>query len=296
MVSRRLAKILGYAVFLLAIASFFLYLYFPSEAIRQYVEASATRISPDLSVDIEGIRPSFPLGVKLKNTRVHQESKPGPPIFVADTLVLLPTIDTILEWRPVIRFSCDTYGGEIDGRLALDSFDFNGFIASDVDLKGILLERYPMLRERLKRKCTGVISGAVSYAFDTKAVLAGSGQADLSVRDGTVGFIQPFMGLDRLGFESISVRVRIKDEQAVVQTLSVKGDALNAEGRGTIRLNQRLGRSMLDLTVEIDPSSGFLRNDQGTLNLARLFMNGVGSSQLQVRIHGTLAQPRFRLP
>ena len=296
MVPRRLAKILGYALFLVGIASFFLYLYFPSEGVRQYVEASATRISPDLSVDVEGIRPSLPFGIKLKNTRVHHESKPGPALFVADTLVLLPTIDTILKWRPIFRFSCDAYGGEIDGRLAFDSFAFDGDIASDVDLKGILLERYPMLRERLKRKCTGVISGAVSYAFDTKAVLAGSGQADLSVRDGTVGFIQPFMGLDRLGFEHIDIRVRVEDEQAVVQKLSVKGDMLNAEGRGTIRLNQRLGRSMLDLTVQIDPSSGFLGNDQGTLNLARLFMNGAGSGQLQVRIHGTLSQPRFRLP
>ena len=296
MVPRRLAKILGYALFFLGIASFFLYLYFPSEGVRQYLEASATRISPDLSIDVEGIRPSFPLGIKFKNTRVHDESKPGPPLFVTDTLVVLPTIDTILKWRPIFRFSFDAYGGEIDGRLAFDSFAFDGDIASDVDLKGILLERYPMLRERLKRKCTGVINGVVSYAFDTKAVLAGSGRADLSVRNGTVGFTQPFMGLDRLGFEYIAIRVRIKDEQVVVQKLSLKGDELSAEGRGTIRLNQRLGRSMLDLTVQIDPSSGILRNDQGTLNLARLFMNGAGSGQVQVRIHGTLAQPRFRLP
>lgn len=289
-------RILGYTAFFLVMGCLFLYLYFPSDGVREYVETSVTRLSPQLSAQVGRVRPALPFAIALEDSRFHHESEPRTPVFSADTIRLVPSFRTILDRRPVFHFSCNAYGGTIDGRIAFQSFDLNAPIESDIKVTRLFLERYPLLGERLKRTCTGAISGAISYRFHTNNPLAGKGHADLSVHNGTLGFIRPVFGLDALRFDRIDLRMSLENQRVVVETLSFQGNQLNARGEGTIRLNSHFGRSILDLVVQIDPAPGLWEADPGGFTVAQLLMNQAGSGQLRVKIHGTIAQPRFQLP
>ena len=289
-------KALGYALFLLVVGCFFLYIFFPTDSLRQYVEASMGKISPSLSLDVGRIRPALPFGIALEKVRLHHESEPRIPVFAGDTVTLFPSLRTLMERKPIVRFSCNTYGGNLDGRVVFRSFGLTEPLESHVRITDILLQEYGFLTESLKRQCTGVINGTVSYAFDKSDRLAGSGKADLSISDGAVPFNQPLFGLEILDFERLNARMELKERQLVFEEISFRGKQLEARGNGTMRLDEMLGRSRLNLSIRVSPMPALWETAQDGFTVAQLFKQQPGSSPFNVRIYGTVAQPRIRLP
>jgi type II secretion system protein N len=294
--SSTIKKLLGYGLFLLIVGSFFLYAFFPTDTVHQYIEASVGKVSSELSLNVADIRPALPFGITLEDARLHHDSEPGIPVFSGSTVTLSPSFRTLTQGKPIVNFLCNSYGGTLDGVVTFRSFALDRPLQSQVQISGVQLEQYEILRERLKRRCTGVINGMITYAFDERDLLDGSGRADLSLINGSLRFSRPILGVERLAFDRVDARMKLTARQVVFDKISFQGEALNAHGNGTMQVKEPLGRSRLDVRVQVEPTPALWDSGQSGLGMGQLLKQQAGAGQFSVRIYGPLSQPRFSLP
>jgi type II secretion system protein N len=291
---RRLKKPVTYFVFVLTVTLFFLYICFPAQTVREYLEASAGRFAPAFSLKILDVLPDLPMGLRLNQARLSYKDEPAIPLFKADTFVIMPSIRIVTSGRPVVRFDCQAYGGRMEGVIAFESLDFKGPLRFKVELAGIQLGQYQLIKKRLGRECSGVVGGSLQFAFDGTNPFNGSGKGDISVTNGSVEFAEPFLGMTSVKFSQAHAQVVFEKRQLSVSGLNFEGSQINGAGKGTIVIDRDFARSNLDLTVAISPAPGFRRNGQeGTADAARLFLKRLEENPFAVRIRGTISQPRI---
>ncbi len=286
-------KLLGYTLFAVIMCCFFLYIFFPFETLRQFLESSITKISPELSLKIDSLRPALPFGLKLENTDLRHDSEPQIPFFEADVVLLVPSILTIIQRKPIIQFACGAYGGKLHGTFTSKTFSLKGPFESDIHITGVRLGQYPMLKEKLKRKCSGAMNGTITCKFGQEGLLEGSGKASFSIVNGKINFIQPFLGMEAVDFKRIDADIKLINRTIFLDELSFAGKQVEATGNGTVRLNRHFERSGLNITVQIKPLSDFLGANNGIFDAAQLFINQLKKDKFSLKIHGTIAQPRF---
>ena len=286
-------KLLGYTLFAVVIGCFFLYIFFPFETLRQFLEGAITKISPELSLKVDSLRPALPFGLKLINTDLRHNSEPQIPFFKAETVILVPSIQTIIHRKPTVQFTCGAYGGKLHGTFTSKTFSLKGPFESEIHISGVRLGQYPMLNEKLKRKCSGAMSGIITCKFGQEGLLEGSGKASFSIVNGKIYFTQPFLGMEAVDFKRIDANMKLINRTIIVDELSFAGKQVAATGNGTVLLNRHFERSALNITVQIKPLSDFLDANNGIFDAAQLFLNQLKKDKFSLKIHGTIAQPRF---
>ncbi len=287
-------KWMGYVFFAVVVSGLFLYLCFPSDAVCQFLEKSASRAAPALSVDIGRVRPAFPFGFVAEQTALMHREQPGFPLFKAASFVLMPSVqNTFMLKRPAFRFDCRAYGGTVEGIVVFGSFGLKRPFQTNVKLDGLRLGLYAFLKEKLGRTCTGTMSGTLSYLSSSNKGGRGSGKGVFSVVNGSVRFAQPFFGAESLDFDRIDIELVLNDQTVSLEHFVLKGKQLEGTGSGTIQLNPVVERSALNLTLLIKPLSDLAGMNEGLVDTARFFLKRLGQDHVTVHVGGTIAQPRI---
>lgn len=284
---------LGYVLFAAVASGMFLYVCFPSEAVREYLQGSASRLAPTLALRVYKVRPAFPLGLKLENTDLAFKERPGIPLFKTDSFVLMPSVRILALRGPAFRFACRAYGGKIQGVVVFKTFSLGGPVQSDVELTDVRLDQYPCLKEWLKRELTGTMSGSVTYAGSPGSFLQGSGEGDLSILEGSVRFAQPFLGVESVSFHRIDARMVLEKQELSLARCDFKGKDVEGKASGTIHVNPHFPRSRLDLEVAVKTSAAFLTDEGGLFGAATFLGQRLRKGDFRIHIHGTVAQPRI---
>ncbi|MDY6986536.1 MAG: type II secretion system protein GspN [Thermodesulfobacteriota bacterium] len=286
-------KWVGYALFVVILSGFFLYLSFPSDTICRYFQRVAIRFAPTVALSVDRVRPAFPFGLKLEDTDVRLRERPSTPVFTADTFVIMPSMQALRLRKPAFHFDCQgVYGGEMQGVVAFKTFSLAGPLQSDIEIRRIQLGRYPHLNKWLNIGLTGVMSGNVLYACTQGDFLNGSGKGDVSILDSRVQFLQPFLGMESVHFERIDARMALEKKRISLETCDFMGEQLQGKASGTIDLRQRVDQSTLDLTVTLEAFSA-LSDDPGLFDVVGLFGQGMYGGNLTIFIRGTVSQPRI---
>ena len=289
----RYRKWLGYILFAVTIGGMFLYLCFPSDAVRDYLEGSASRLAPPLSLRLRDVRPAFPLGLQFEDADLGFKERPGIPLFKASRFVLMPSMRILALRGPAFRFACAAYGGKIQGVVVFKTFNWDGPVSSDIEMVDVRLGEYPSFRDWLNREFTGTLSGSVTYAGRPGSFPQGSGRGDFLILDGSVGLAQPFLGVESVDFHRIDVEMVLDRQRISLSRLDFEGEALKGKASGTVHLDRHFSRSTLDLRVALKPSSSLLSGEGGLAGAATFLRRGLGGGDLTISIRGTVAQPRI---
>lgn len=282
-------KWLGYVLFAAIVSGAFLYFCFPSEAVRQYVEGSATRFHPALALSVNGLQPAFPFGLKLENTDLGLSERPGISLFKADSLVVMPSIRVLTLRRPAIRFDCRAYGGNIQGVIALKTFSLGGPIESDIQITGVHLGQHQFLKEWFKRELTGEMSGTVTYSGSQDSFIRGSGKGDFSIANGSVQLSQPFLGVESVDFQRIDAQMVLEKQRISLARFDFKGKLMEGNASGSIHLNPNLPKSRLDLKVTVKALGDKAGLFDAVKFLGQRFKEGI----FEITIGGTFDQPQI---
>jgi type II secretion system protein N len=283
----------GYALFVVLLSGLFLYLSFPSDTACRYLQGLVTRFAPAVAFTAHKVRPAFPFGLKLEEADLRLIDRPHTPLFVADTFVIMPSLQAFKLRRPAFRFDCQgVYGGEMEGVLAFKTFDLAGDLHSDVEIRHVQLGRYPHLDDWLNVGLTGVVSGTLLYACTKGGFLSGSGHCDVSILDSHVRFAQPFFGMESVHFDRIDARMTLEEQEVSLQMCRFMGEQLQGKASGTIDLKQTVDQSTLDLTVTLEAFSA-LRDEPGLFDVVGLFGQGLHDGNLTILIRGTVSQPKI---
>jgi type II secretion system protein N len=286
-------KWLVYVLFAATVGGFSLFLCFPSEMVRQYLEGSASRVDPAVALRIHRVQPLFPLGLKLEKTDLSLKEEPGISLFKADSFVVRPSIRTLVHRAPAFRFKCRAYGGSIEGIVALETLNWAGPVESDLEITGVRLGQYPLLREWLNRELTGAMSGTVTYRGTRNNFIKGSGKGDFSISDGTVRFDQPFLGMESVDFQRVNAHVVLEKQRISLTRCDFKGKQMEGEASGSIQLNPILPRSKLNLKVAVKPFSSFFRDNAGLFDMVKFLGNPLKEGNFTITLGGTLAEPQI---
>ncbi len=290
---KRATTIIFYALYILGITGIFAYILFPSETVEQYLARRVQQERPDLTLEVDRIRPDFPPGLRLDAPRIFKRGV-RPPVLSATTLRVHPRIRTLLSDSPSFAFKGDVYGGELTGNATVKTEGgartLTQLVASLSALKVETVE--PLQRRIPQSQIEGTVNAALTYRRDEDGTETAEG--GLNASDIRLKVTTPLIDIGTLTFQRITARMTMdKNHRIRIEECQLAGAQMNGELTGDITLKTPPESSVLNLSGKVTPHPSFVA-DLGQAATMLLKSRG-GSSDLAFRIRGTLENPAFSM-
>jgi type II secretion system protein N len=286
-------KWLGYLLFALILTVALLYYRFPSDALRDYLRATADRSNPPLVLSVARIEPRFPVGLKFAETEVALKDVPDKVILRVDSLLLKPQLWSFLRGKFEYCFQCMAYKGDLTGCVYFKKDHRRRLIDTEIELRNIRIEENAYLSHLIRRHVEGTLGGTVSYRGYYDLLMDGSGEANLRLSQGMVKLLQPLLTVESIEFNEMEIEMALEKQEIKVTRLELKGQQLHGTLSGTIKLKQEFAESNLHLRGTVEPFAEFFKSTPGTLDTVKLFKQRLKRGTLSFVIHGTLGKPSF---
>lgn len=267
-------RILWLGIYTICITVLFLYFLFPSQLVLQKLEAAVN--SAGYLLEAESLRPSLPLGIKLKEVALHPVQVPSDLLFEGDFVDLQFNPLSIFRKNKTIRFRSSAYGGSLAGRADFLSFEqMNPPAGGEIYLQDIDLARCPPAVFPLIRGMTGRVKGSAFYVLDNPANRISTGKMLLFLIRGSYVLPEPFLGVNRIEYDRGEVKAKWQNGIVTLEKFEIFGSRMKCSLQGDIQLAPRLEESRLNL--------------KGMLE-----MSGNNQVKMNVTVGGTIASPSFR--
>ena len=264
--------ILWFVLYGILITGAFLYLLFPSDLVKSKLEQSFAAY--DYILKTEAIKPSLPLGLKLKEISVRSASADSIP-FQGKLLDLQFNPLSLFQKNKSFGFSGSAYGGSFKGRVGVASFSrFYPFQEGTLNLQDIDLGKYAFLKILMEKEISGKATGDLTYAAADKKSRS-SGTISLVLHKGSYPLMEPLLGMNRIDFDIVEIKARLSDRSIILEKFSVSGPQLKYSLSGEIALADSFKESRLNL--------------KGDLELL-----GPNKAKMKVTVVGTMKNPDLR--
>ena len=282
-----------YASYIIAAFIFFLYILFPSDAVKKYIETRLGEINPDLAISIDHIKPAFPPGVRLNTVSFYYIRS---LLLDAETIKIVPGIFSLFSSKTTLSFKGVVYDGIINGKA--DIGNNAGHIKMDANLSGIQIEDIPAVKnlagiEKEKYEVDGILNGKITYSTnkDSGRVM----EAKLWISDCRVKLKDPVFNHKDFTFSKVETDIATARKRVQVRNCTIEGDKVNASFTGSIDTKNNLGSSTLNLNGEIKLKPLFFQNSDKNI-LASIFSEKMsGNNSFFLKIGGTFNNPEFTL-
>jgi type II secretion system protein N len=266
-------RALVYILYGTAITAVFLYLLFPADIVKSRIEASAA--FRDMSVKMETLQLSLPLGMKVKNFSLSTADQRD-VFFEGEILDVQASLLSLLQKRTAISLSGKAYGGNFDGRIGFVSWN-KVYPPADASLsfQNIDLGKYPLIKNELGKSLTGRVRGSLSYDNTTEINAKVSGTLALFLVKGSYPLSEPFLGLNRIEIDRGEIKAQLKGGILKLEKMEMVGPQINCSLKGDITLTDDIKNSLLNLTGAIE-------------------ILGKSKMKTNITINGTLANPVSR--
>lgn len=282
-----------YILYIIAAFIFLLYILFPSDAVKTYIEDKLGSINPDLLISIDNINPAFPPGVRLNAVSFYYIRS---LLLDAETIKIVPGILSVFSSQTTFSFKGAAYDGILNGRGEIG--DNEGHLKIDADLSGIQIKDIPAIKnmagiEKEKYKISGILDGKVTYCNNkgSDRVIG----AKLGISDCRIKLKEPVFNHDAFTFIKIEADLAAIKNRLQIKSCTIDGDKVNASLSGSVVTKKNLGSSVLNLKGKIKLKPLFFGNMKKNL-LASIFPEKIsGNSSFFFKIVGTFNDPEFTL-
>ena len=283
-----------YLLFGLILTAALLYYRFPSDAVRDFVQAKGRTASPRLDIAVERIAPSILMGLNFMQAKVALEESPSSVLLSADRLLVKPKLLSLLSGKQKFSFHCEAYQGDVKGSIHFEKEPNPGFIETDVALSNIQIGDYSYLSHVLGRPLEGKLAGTVTYSGQYKPMLDGSGEANLKLSDGKLELLQPFLTLKEIDFSEMEIDMVIENQKIDMTRLALKGKQLQGTLSGSITLKKQFADSSLDLKGTIEPFAALFKSGGGIQDTVAVLKQRLNKGTLSFLIRGTIKAPEIK--
>ncbi|MFH2099083.1 MAG: type II secretion system protein GspN [Pseudomonadota bacterium] len=287
-------KILLYAVWAALCLVVSLYVLFPGQKARSFVEARFARSAQGLTLNMAQASLVWPLSLRLEEPRFY--SADGSRIFALDFLEISASPFDLWAGRPDMTLSGKAYGGRIRAVLASQGEEGAGPVSVTVNLENLDASGIQILKRVTEREITGTLTGRLEIKGPLSRLLSGQGKGDFSLTDG--GFSLEGMFADNTGMDVERLDVEMVLEGGAIQLsrIELAGNLASANATGTINPAVPLAHSKLDIRGMIRPSQALFQKLGSDSPLALAIRgNRQSSAQIRFRVTGTLGDRRLEL-
>lgn len=270
------------ALYIVAVALAFLYLRFPSEALRTYATYRLSTSLPGLSVAVGEVRPALLADIVLHDVRV---SRGDQSLAVIDRLRIHPDLLSLLQDRTGYGLSGSIGGGELTGRAEVDSTGPNPKISGNWQINGVFLQQLNELRGPYGSKLSGQLDGNLTLSG------AGALTGKFTLTNGKIELASPIFDQKDFNFRTVDADITLQNRTLLLRNGRLKGTELDAEVSGTIDLRQPQGANALNLSGRLTPHYAFMARAEASIppNLLRR------RTAIPFKIRGALDAPGFSL-
>jgi type II secretion system protein N len=266
-------RVLWYILYGIVVTAAFLYLLFPADIVKNSLEAAAD--SQNISLQAASLRPSWPLGIILKNLSVSSADRKD-VFFQGEILDLQVNILSLLQKNSSIGVSGKAYGGSFNGRIDFVSFSkVYPPVEAKLSFQNMDLGKYSLIRQEMGKTVAGKIKGSLFYNNTADASAKVNGGITLFLTKGSYQLAEPFLGLTRIEIDRCEIQAQLKNGVLKLEKMEIYGSLINCSLKGDIILADDLQNSQLNLTGMIE-------------------ILGKNKMKTNVTVNGTLANPVSR--
>ena len=150
----------AYLSYALLAAVVFLYLLFPDEAVKAYMDGQLAAIDPSLTMAAETMRPAIPPGLKMTGVDINGENA---RLVRIDDARLSPVLMTLLGDTKQARFLAHLADGTLQGRATLEGSGTSGRLHVEADLDQVRIDRIDAVRSNGRFTLSGALKGHVTH-------------------------------------------------------------------------------------------------------------------------------------
>jgi type II secretion system protein N len=286
---RGLGSCIGYLLYAVGLGVLLLWLLFPHEAMRRYLEKSLNRVSPELRWQVEAVGLDIPAGLTLRAIEGFEQGDGKNPLLRIDVLTLR------LNWAESLR----ARQVQIEYRMAAGKGSVHGFVRIDGGQQGLYVEgagqdieltAFPLLSRQLGRALQGSVSGTFTGTFLPAKGEFAELTARLNVDNGRLGLKRPILSHTELPFSQGTVVLHGRGERLQLEQGVVASELFDGQFSGTVIVNRDPARGQLDLKGAMQPTAKFYKGLNNTLAL-QAFRVQLKDNSLPFRISGELSNP-----
>ena len=267
-------KLTGYIVYGILITIVFLYCCFPDSSMEHVIRSAVSRSNPNILVSLDSASLVFPLSVDIENLLIGAKNTPG--AVAIDHLKADVAFGRLLQGKFSLLLEGDAYDGAVVADIGFaNRFTTRGPITFHARVDNVDIGKCSYMKTALNRDIDGRLKGSVVYRGTTKDIISGTGSADLTLLDGSMGLLQPLLGIDRLDFDTLITHIVLKDRALKTDKTEIAGKQLRGSFNGTIFLSNNILRSRIAA--------------KGRVHMIPL------DKDFSVILSGTLARPRHRI-
>lgn len=279
-------KWLFYSTYIMAVAVFFIYYLFPSDAVKKQIAFYLNRANPGLDIMIDNIKPVFPPGLKLYNVSLYHIDN---LLIEAERINITYGFLSLFRPETTLFFKSGAYEGILKGRADITADE----LTINADLSDIMTQNIPVLQNLFNRTISGILSGKITYSGNKK--FAGTANAKLNLSDCEVEVLTPLFNLKSFTFDSAETNVVMDNRKLQIKQCVVKGHQVDGNISGFIAIEDPVNKSVLNLTAKIKPHPSFLADLRKVFPADLLFKKRHNKNGFPVRLSGTLDEPVFSL-
>ena len=274
----------GYILYVIVLAVLFLYICFPADSAKQYLEFLISRPAAGLEVAVGSLGLGFPPSVDANDVDIRYRR--AEPVNL-ERITISPAYLKLLRGVRSFRIDGDAAGGKIQGSLALPGSSGNsGDVSARFDFHDLEIGSFHILETMGRGKAAGRMEGKIDYTGDLNG--RGGGNASLDARNCRIQLNPAPFGINELAFQEVQVVMELEQRRLTISRFSLDGTQFSGTGSGTLRLSAPIERSRINLSGEMSLHPPLLRSIGGML--PEKFAREGG---LPVRITGTLGRPGF---
>ena len=283
-------KWFAYFLYCLFVVVALLYIRFPSAVFKDYLETTANKRNSEVDLSIQELHLAFPPRMVLTGAKLTLRNSPGSALFDAKSISIQPGWRSLFFGDRIYYFKAEAYDGQLEGSVSFPKGNPAAFCLASVRADHIQLQQVTSLSRVEDVHFKGDLNGDILFKGRFDQMMNGEGKAELYVSGGNLKLGTPFLGVDSIDFDRLTINMNLGNRRIRMVRVDLKGNTLQGDLSGTINLTGDLLKSRLDLKGSMEPLEGLMSGNQGIL---QLFRQKTGSMKKLFSIRGTLGVPRF---
>jgi type II secretion system protein N len=242
-----LGRSIGYGVFALIVLAAVIYLRLPADFLERFIVSTITESRPDLLVTVTDAKPQFPPGVRLDHLVIRFLDL-GSASVECERISAVAAISQLLLGRLAFSLEARAYGGDIRGKVSFtDRFSSSGPLRADMTFSEVGVGRCSYLKALSGRQIDGTLNGTLLYDGRVEDAVNGRGRLEIRLRDGSIRFLSPVFGLDRLDFSRANGEAALENRTLAIRNLQFEGRDFQGTLSGRVFLDKDFRNSRLDM-------------------------------------------------
>ncbi|MBF0119959.1 MAG: type II secretion system protein GspN [Desulfobacterales bacterium] len=278
-------------LFYIIITTFaFLYILFPSEAAKKYIAYNLKKSNPDLSININNVKPTFPPGLQLKGVSLfHLKDL----LFGSEDIKVKPALISFFKPPVTFVYKGRGYQGTFNGDLYLKGNVPQTQFVVDFRMNHIQISEIPAVHWLSDYKISGFLNG--KSTFDSSKGETGILDAKLQLSEGKIKLLASKYNIETLNFQNIEGDVEINMPKINIKRSQINGEQVSGSITGELIINAPFSQSGLNISGTVIPHASFLKELSKVFPVESFLSKKSGGMGFSFKIEGTLEKPKFSL-